>query len=158
MEALPEALAQRGVHVMSVAPGYAGYPGIVDAGVSIPLSHPALPPQAPALPPPFRTKPGAVDCSPPPVHVSATPGRQHDRHSAQTSAVPQSGDTTAGTVDLEGSPERKYLPAARLRAAAIKGVLRVFVDHPLYSGTDGHNIYSTYTAAGAHGLGAHFKP
>jgi glycogen synthase len=88
MDALPIALAARGVSVMSIAPAYQPYEDTKDTGLIIPLAdmHPA----------------------------HASPDNDHEQ--------------------------------ARLCAVVAKGVLRVFVSHPLLNIPEGKDIYCTYTS------------
>jgi hypothetical protein len=109
MEALPIALANRGMTVMSVAPAYQRYPGTFDAGVMVPVSHCCFDPTACA-------------CLPRPAAAPLPPS----------------------------DPSRPIANTARLRAAFVKGVLRVFVEHPLFSSVSGGDIYSSYTSTGVY--------
>lgn len=88
MDALPIALAARGLSVMSVAPAYQPYKNTKDMGLIVPLA------------------------SAPPRDASAN--------------------------------RKQAYKQARLRAVVDKGVLRVFVSHPLLSVPEGKNIYSSY--------------
>lgn len=153
MDALPVALAARGVSVMSVAPAYQHYADMHDTGIAIPLAHPGLRGAA-AQPHESQHQEAAGPGSTAAAHGAATQqaaGGPRPRSDGSGATPPAGGaQAPAGGSNIAapargGDGDRH----ARLHAACVQGVLRVFVQHPLFELEDGHNIYSTYTAAGA---------